>query len=40
MSFEIERFPRADATSIVVTMRVGMVNRDTDASAISYNLTV
>lgn len=40
MSFEIERFPRADATSIVVTMRVGMVNRDTDASAISYNITV
>lgn len=40
MAFEIERFPRADATSIVVTMRVGLINRDTDASAISYNITV
>ncbi len=40
ITFEIERFPRADATSVVAMMRVGMVYRDTDASAISFNVTV
>lgn len=40
MTFEIERSPRADATSIVCMMRVGMVNRDTEASAISYGVTL
>jgi hypothetical protein len=40
MTFEIERSPRADATSIVCMMRVGMINRDTEASAISYNVTL
>ena len=40
MTFEIERSPRADATSIVCMMRVGMIYRDTEASAISYNVTL
>ena len=40
MTIETTRVPAADATEIVALMRVGMVNRDTQASAISYNLTV
>ena len=40
MTFEIERSARADATTIVCMMRVGMVNRDDEASAISYNVTL
>lgn len=40
ITFEIERFPRADATSVVAMMRVGLVYRDTEASSISYNVTV
>ena len=40
MTFEIEREPRADATAIIVMMRAGLINRDNEASAISYNLTV
>lgn len=38
--FETERHALADATVIVASSRVGMVQRDTEASAISYNLTV
>jgi hypothetical protein len=40
MTFEIDRDPIADASTIVVHMRVGMINRDNEATAISYNLTV
>ena len=40
MNFEIQREPLSDSTLIVVNMRVGMVYRDTDASAISYNVTL
>lgn len=40
MTFEIDRVPLADATAVVVMMRVGLVYRDTEASAISYNITV
>jgi len=40
ITFEVERFPRADATSIVAMMRIGMVHRDVEASSISYNVTV
>ncbi len=40
MNFEIQRIPEADATMIVVNMRVGMINRDNEASAISYNVTL
>ena len=38
MTIETTRVPSADASEIVALMRVGMINRDTDASAISYNL--
>ena len=40
MTFEIQREPLSDSTLIVVNMRVGMINRDTDASAISYAVTL
>lgn len=40
MTMETTRFAAADATEIVVQMRAGFVNRDTEASAITYNLTV
>jgi len=40
MNFEIQREPQADATTIVVNMRVGMINRDNEASAISYGVTL
>jgi len=39
MNFEIQRVPEADATTIVVNMRVGLIYRDNEASAISYNIT-
>lgn len=38
MTFEIDRDPLSDSTAIVVTMRVGLINRDNEASAISYNV--
>ena len=40
MTFETVRVPSADATEITALMRVGLLNRDTDAAAISYNLSV
>jgi len=40
MNFEIQREPLSDSTLIVVNMRVGMINRDNEASAISYNVTL
>ncbi len=40
MTIETVRVPSADSTEITALMRVGLINRDTDASAISYNLTV
>jgi len=40
MTFEVERDAISDSTNIVVMMRVGMVNRDTEASAISYGVTL
>lgn len=40
MTIETTRVPAADSTEIVALMRWGMVYRDTEASAISYNLTV
>ena len=39
MTFEIDRDPISDSTVIVVMMRIGMINRDNEASAISYGLT-
>jgi len=40
MKFETMRIPRADATEITVTMRVGLTYRDTEASAISYGISL
>lgn len=40
MTLETTRIPAADATEIVSLMRFGMIQRDTEASAISYNITV
>ena len=40
MTIETQRIPQADATQIVALMRFGLTQRDTEASAISYNLTV
>lgn len=40
MTIETQRIPQADATQIVALMRFGMVQRDTEASAISYGVTV
>jgi len=40
MTIETTRIPAADATEIVAMMRYGLVNRDTEASAISYNITI
>lgn len=37
---EVERIPRADSWEITSLMRLGLTQRDTEASAISYNLTV
>lgn len=40
MTMETTRIPRADATEIVALARLGLIQRDTEASAISYNITV
>ena len=40
MTIETERIARSDATEIVAMMRVGLLQRDTEASAISYNVGV
>lgn len=40
MTIETQRIPQADATQIVALMRWGLTQRDTEASAVTYNLTV
>jgi phage head maturation protease len=40
MVTEVERIPRADGWEITTLMRAGLAQRDTEASAITYNLTV
>jgi HK97 family phage major capsid protein len=40
MKLEVSRIPRADADEIVATMRFDLINRDDEAAAISYNITV
>ena len=40
MTLETTRIAAADSTEIVALMRWGMVNRDNEAAAISYNMTV
>jgi hypothetical protein len=39
-TIETQRVPQADATDVVMLMRVGLIYRDTEASAISYGVTV
>lgn len=38
IKFDVVPVPQADSTEIVCNMRVGLVNRDTEASAISYGV--
>jgi hypothetical protein len=40
MTFEIDRDPLSDSTLIVCMMRVGLLARDNEAAAISYNVTL
>lgn len=40
MTLETTRVPSSDSTEIVALMRVGLVQRDTEASAVSYGVTV
>ena len=40
MTMEVSRYPEADANQIVALFRLGLNQRDTEASAISYNLSV
>ena len=40
MTMETTRIARADTTEIVALMRLGLAQRDTEAAAISYNITV
>lgn len=40
MTIEVTRVPSADSSEIVALMRVGLVYRDTEASAITYGLGV
>lgn len=40
MTIETQRIPQADATQIVALMRFGLVQRDTEAAAISYGVTL
>ncbi len=39
-TFEVQRKPRSDTWEITVLFRIGMNYRDTEASAIGYNLTL
>jgi len=38
LQFEIQRDAISDSTVVVVSMRVGLINRDNEASAITYNV--
>src|SRR3990167_829009 len=40
MLLEMTRFPESDSTQIVAQMRVGLIQRDTEAAAITYGITV
>jgi len=40
ITFETVRVPSADATELTALLRVGLQYRDTEASAISYNITL
>jgi len=40
MTMEVTRYPRSDSWEITALMRLGLIQRDTESSAISYNITV
>jgi hypothetical protein len=40
LTIETQRIPQADATQIVALMRFGLTQRDTEASAITYGVTL
>lgn len=40
MTLEVDRFAESDTNQIVALFRAGLTQRDTEASAISYNITV
>jgi hypothetical protein len=40
MTIETTRYPASDSSEIVALMRCGLAQRDTEASSITYNLTV
>lgn len=40
LTIETQRIPEADATQIVALMRWGLTQRDTEASSISYNISL
>jgi hypothetical protein len=40
MTIEVTRRPESDSWDIVALCRLGLVNRDTEASAITYNVGV
>lgn len=40
MTFEVQRDAISDTSTLVMGMRVGLINRDSEASAISYNVLV
>ncbi|MBA3945919.1 MAG: hypothetical protein H0X37_15305 [Herpetosiphonaceae bacterium] len=39
MNMEVTRIARADTTEIVCLMRLGLINRDTEATAVTYNVS-
>lgn len=39
MTFEVQRDAISDTTTLVMAMRVGLINRDTEASSITYDIT-
>lgn len=40
MTMETTRYPRSDSSEITAFIRCGMIQRDTEAAAITYNITV
>jgi len=40
MTMEVTRYPRSDSWEITALMRLGLIQRDTEGSAITYGLTV
>jgi len=40
MTIETTRYPRSDSSEIVMLMRLGLKQRDTEAAAFTYNISV